>query len=118
MVKARLLWAVGIAAVVGCCVAVTLSAQTPAPASPAFEVASVKLVEPPMPAHAVRLNVSPGRLTVDAATLRQIIGLAYGLQRVRVTDGPNWADADQGWSVARAARRCSKQRPKRRSMSF
>jgi uncharacterized protein (TIGR03435 family) len=89
MLKSRLLGAVGIVAVVGG----VLAAQTPA--SPAFEVASVKLVEPPAPAHAVRLNISPGRLGIDAATLRQIIGLAYGIQRVRVTGGPSWADADQ-----------------------
>ena len=96
--KARLLGAVGIVAVVGGIVG-GLAAQTPA--SPAFEVASVKLVEPPAPAHAVRLNVSPGRLTIDAATLRQIIGLAYGIQRVRVTGGPNGADADQYTIVAK-----------------
>ena len=97
MVKSRLLGAVGIVAVVGG-IAGVLAAQ--APASPAFEVASVKLVEPPAPAHAVRLNVSPGRLTIDAATLRQIVGLAYGIQRVRVTGGPSWADADQYTIIA------------------
>jgi uncharacterized protein (TIGR03435 family) len=95
-VKSRL-GAVGIVAVVGGFAGVP-TAQTLV--GPAFDVASVKLVEPPLPTHAVRLNVSPGRLTIEAATLRQIIGLAYGIQRVRVTGGPNWADADQYTIVA------------------
>jgi hypothetical protein len=51
-------------------------------------------VEPPAPAHAVGLNITPGRLLIEAATLRQILGLAYAIQRVRVLDGPSWTDTE------------------------
>jgi uncharacterized protein (TIGR03435 family) len=79
---------------------VSPAAQTPSDgAHVEFEVASVKLVEPPAPAHAVGLNITPGRLLIEAATLRQILGLAYAIQRVRVIGGPSWTDAEQ-YSIA------------------
>ena len=69
--------------------------QNAASASPSeFEVASIKLVEHPVPLHAVSLNINHGTLTMDAAALRQMIGLAYGIQRVRVLGGPSWLDSD------------------------
>src|SRR5262245_20312893 len=75
---------------------VSSAAQTPSNYSHTeFEVASVKRVEPPAPPHAVGLNIGPGRLLIEAATLRQILGLAYAVQRVRVIGGPSWADTEQ-----------------------
>jgi uncharacterized protein (TIGR03435 family) len=72
--------------------------QTPPPSTVAtqaeFEVASVKIVNHPVPPHAVSLNIRRGTLTMDAAELRQIVGLAYGMQRVRVEGGPDWADQE------------------------
>jgi uncharacterized protein (TIGR03435 family) len=72
------------------------SGQTPPPAAVAahaeFEVASVKIVNHSVPPHGVGLNIRHGTLTMDAAALRQIIGLAYGIQRVRVEGGPDWLD--------------------------
>ena len=59
-----------------------------------FEVASIKLVNHSVPPHVVSLNTNHGRLTMDAAALRQIIGLAYSIQRVRVQGGPDWIDSD------------------------
>lgn len=77
--------------------------QNGASASPSeFEVASIKLVNHPVPLHAVSLNISHGTLTMDAAALRQMIGLAYGIQRVRVLGGPNWLDSDLYDLVAKA----------------
>ena len=67
--------------------------QTPA-AKPQFEVASVKLVKQPVPPHSVSLIINHGRLTVEAAQLRQIIGLAYQVQRVMVRGCPSWCDED------------------------
>ena len=67
--------------------------QTP-DAKPQFEVASVKLVKQPVPPHSVSLIINHGRLTVEAAQLRQIIGLAYGIQRVMVRGCPAWCDED------------------------
>jgi hypothetical protein len=50
---------------------ISTAAQTPSEGSHLeFEVASVKRVEPPAPAHAVGLNITPGRVLIEAATLR------------------------------------------------
>ena len=70
---------------------------------PGFEVASVKPVTPPAGPHVVSLNVNHGKLNIEAAELRQIVGLAYSVQRVRVLGGPSWADSDQFDIVAKAA---------------
>jgi uncharacterized protein (TIGR03435 family) len=67
-----------------------------------FEVASVKPVNPPAGPHVVSLIVNHGRLNIEAAELRQIVGLAYAIQRVRVQGGPEWADSDQFDIVAKA----------------
>jgi uncharacterized protein (TIGR03435 family) len=68
-----------------------------------FEVASVKPVITLAGPHVVSLNVNHGRLSIEAAELRQIVGLAYAIQRVRVLGGPSWADSDQFDIVAKAA---------------
>jgi uncharacterized protein (TIGR03435 family) len=75
-----MLWIVGLAAV----------AQVSS-----FEVASVKPVNPLAGPHVVSLIINHGRLNIEAAELRQIVGLAYAVQRVRVLGGPGWADSDQ-----------------------
>jgi uncharacterized protein (TIGR03435 family) len=75
---------------------VSSAAQTPTQGPHLeFEVASVKLVDPPAPPHAVGLIITPGRVLIEAATLRQILGLAYAIQRVRVIGGPSWTDTEQ-----------------------
>jgi uncharacterized protein (TIGR03435 family) len=68
---------------------------------PQFDVASVKLVNHPVPPHGVSLIIEHGKLTVDAAQLRQIIGLAYGIQRVLVHGCPDWCDEDMFDIVAK-----------------
>jgi uncharacterized protein (TIGR03435 family) len=67
-----------------------------------FEVASVKAVNPPAGPHVVSLIINHGRLNVEAAELRQIVGLAYAIQRIRVVRGPAWADSDQFDIAAKA----------------
>src|ERR1700704_1885877 len=67
-----------------------------------FEVASVKTVNPPVGPHVVSLIISHGRVNIEAAELRQIVGLAYAIQRVRVLGGPGWADSDQFDIAAKA----------------
>jgi uncharacterized protein (TIGR03435 family) len=67
-----------------------------------FEVASVKPVRPPAGPHVVSLIINHERLNIEAAELRQIVGLAYGIQRIRVLGGPGWADSDQFDIVAKA----------------
>jgi len=56
-----------------------------------FEVAAVKLVEG-TPAHTVSLLLNHENVTLHAATVRQMVGFAYNIQRVRVLDGPPWTD--------------------------
>jgi uncharacterized protein (TIGR03435 family) len=67
-------------------------AQVTAPAQ--FEVASVKLIPGPVGFHNTILNMAHGSVHLDYAALRQITGLAYGIQRVRVVGGPEWMDSD------------------------
>jgi uncharacterized protein (TIGR03435 family) len=62
------------------------------------EVASVKPVDPPKGPHGVALRVSHGTMMLDAATLRQMVGHAYGVQRVRVLMPPGSNDSAQ-WDV-------------------
>jgi uncharacterized protein (TIGR03435 family) len=101
-----------IALIVACSVVLAF-AQTQE--NPTFEVASVKLVDPPAPAHAVGMNITPGRLGIDAATLRQIIGLAYGIQRVRVVGGPGWTDVEQ-YTIAATLEKSDASRDEIRTM--
>ncbi|SPE42942.1 conserved hypothetical protein [Candidatus Sulfopaludibacter sp. SbA3] len=53
------------------------------------------MVKGPVSPHGVGLIISHGKLTVDAGELRQIIGLAYGVQRVLVFGCPAWCDEDK-----------------------
>jgi uncharacterized protein (TIGR03435 family) len=68
----------------------------------AFEVASVKLVVG-APPHAAAFNLNHEKVTLNAATLRQLTGYAYNIQRVRVLGGPEWTDTDEFDVVAKAA---------------
>lgn len=81
-----------------------------------FEVASVRPVNPPAGPHVVSLNINHGTLKIDAAELRQIVGLAYAIQRVRVVGGPGWADSDQFDILAKAAENPDVTRDEIRSM--
>jgi len=80
-----------------------------------FEVASVKTVDPPAGSHVVSLIVNHGRLNIEAAELRQIVGLAYAVQRIRVLGGPGWADSDQ-FDIAAKAESADATRDEIRSM--
>jgi uncharacterized protein (TIGR03435 family) len=83
-----------------------LAGSIPAQPGPAaaleFEVASVKPVLGEVPNHPVGLRIHHGTLNVDDARLRQIIGLAYGIQRVNVQGGPDWLDTDKYNIIAKA----------------
>ena len=103
----KLLATLGIAAVagpfaIGLLHALQSRAQPSVASSPAFEVASVKVVKAPVAPHPVSLRINHGRLNVDAARLRQIIGLAYATQRVRVYGGPSWLDSGMYDIIAKA----------------
>jgi hypothetical protein len=81
-VKSRLLAAVGIVAVLGA-IACVLAAQTPA--SPAFEVASVKVRTAPA---GVGPQSSPDRYTRTNASLRDLICEAINADRIRKGEPP------------------------------
>jgi uncharacterized protein (TIGR03435 family) len=83
-------------------IAVWIAALITTTQAPTFEVASVRAVNPPAGPHVVSLLINHGRLNIEAAELRQIVGLAYAIQRVRVLGGPGWADADQFDIAAKA----------------
>ncbi len=71
-----------------------------------FEVASVKLVEGGAPPHTVNLNVNHDKVSLGAATLRQMVGFAYTIQRIRVLlepACPEWVDRDEFDVVAKAS---------------
>jgi uncharacterized protein (TIGR03435 family) len=88
MVKARLLGAVGIVAIVGWVV----GALAQVPASPAFEVASIKPNNsgPAFP----RFNIQAGgRVTMTNFPLREIIRAAYQMPDLQLVGGPDWINS-------------------------
>ena len=63
-----------------------------------FEVASVKPSRPGQSPHGTPLVINHGTVTLDDASLRQIIGHAFSVQRVRVLNCPSWSDS-KGFDV-------------------
>jgi uncharacterized protein (TIGR03435 family) len=59
-----------------------------------FEVASVRPIPPPMAPYNTKLELTPRGFNANFAALRQIAGVAYNIQRVRVEGGPGWMDSD------------------------
>jgi uncharacterized protein (TIGR03435 family) len=59
-----------------------------------FEVASVKLIPDPPGFYNTTLQLTPRGFNANFAALRQIAGVAYGIQRVRIEGGPAWMDSD------------------------
>jgi uncharacterized protein DUF3738 len=94
---ARLLSAVGIAAVVSG-VVVAVSAQTPA--SPAFEVASVKENKAGGPSSGTH-NMPGGRVEITNKVLRDLVRTAYGSNDLDVVGGPDWIDTTR-WDIVAA----------------
>jgi uncharacterized protein (TIGR03435 family) len=67
-----------------------------------FEVASIRLIPGPAGFHNTTLQLSPRGFHANYAALRQITGVAYGIQRVRVEGGPAWMDSDLYMIAAKA----------------
>src|ERR1700733_13838666 len=59
-----------------------------------FEVASVRPIPAPMAAYNTSFQLTPRGFNANYAALRQISGVAYNIQRVRVEGGPGWMDSD------------------------
>jgi uncharacterized protein (TIGR03435 family) len=95
MLKSRLLGAVGIVAVLGG----VLVAQTPA--SPAFEIASVKRNNSGDTRISVGLQPG-GRFVAVNVTAHQLIQYANDLQKFQVVGGPVWLDVERFDVMAKA----------------
>jgi uncharacterized protein (TIGR03435 family) len=68
------------------------AATADAATAPAFEVATVRPGGPdPI---MVRMQMTPGRLTVNAMTLKGLIEYAYGIRQGYVFGGPNWVGSE------------------------
>lgn len=59
-----------------------------------FDAASIRAIQDAEGFHPTVLNMGQGKISADFATLRQLVGMAYGIQRVRVQGGPSWTDSD------------------------
>jgi uncharacterized protein (TIGR03435 family) len=68
-----------------------LAGQATAPLE--FEVASIKPIVEATPRPTTHFNITRGTFHADYAALRQIIGAAYNIQRVRVIGGPDELDS-------------------------
>jgi uncharacterized protein (TIGR03435 family) len=88
MVKGRLLGAVGIVAVVGSMPA----AQTPA--SPAFDVATVKHSRPDATGMLIT-GPRPGSFATQNAPLERIIMYAFGMRQEQLAELPSWARTER-----------------------
>jgi len=75
-------------------------AQVAAPLE--FEVASVRLIPGPYEFYNTKLELTPRGFNANYAGLRQIAGVAYNIQRVRVEGGPDLMDSDLYTIAAKA----------------
>jgi uncharacterized protein (TIGR03435 family) len=93
MMKARLLSAAGIVAMVGG-IAVGVAAQKPARL--AFAVASVKANKSSGSSGPFALGfLSGGRFTATNVTVQRLIAAAYRMPASRISGGPNWLTSDR-----------------------
>jgi hypothetical protein len=67
------------------------AAQTAEPASPSFEVASIRPVRPGEKPYFVWF--SPGRFTTTS-TVKRVIAFAYKAEDFRISGGPGWIDSE------------------------
>jgi uncharacterized protein (TIGR03435 family) len=74
-------------------VALSMSGQTPRPHE--FEVASVRPIPSSQELRQTVLDIRPGSFDAEFAALRQLAGVAYSIQRVRVVGGPGLMDSDR-----------------------
>lgn len=99
MVKSRVLWAVGTAAIVGC-VAVVVSTQT-APIPATFEVASIK-PDKSGSGNSQWGTERGGRFSATNVTTEQLVLDAYQLQSYQLLNAPRWFTVDRFDIVAKA----------------
>ena len=91
---------------VGLAVAGTAAMQDQAPASPAFEVVSVKPSDPksatPFGAIPMVLPQGNGRFSATNVPLRLLVRMAYGVQDFQIDGGPSWQMSQRFDIVAKA----------------
>jgi len=81
-----------IAFVISAGLAAGIAAQTPEPAAPAFEVASIKASRDVSSGSSV-LQDQSGNLTTHNATLKRLVMFAYAVREHQVIGGPSWIDS-------------------------
>ncbi len=79
-----------------------MRAQSELPASPAFEVASVRPTGCPASSATTGWTVSHGTFTAHDAWVRALIAVAYGVHAAQVHGGPAWIDTELYDVVAKA----------------
>ena len=85
-------------AIAATAIATALHAQTP----PAFDVASIKPVPPPIPTGGGAWTVTHGRFRAETCYVRGLVAWAYGVLPVQVKGGPDWLDPEPYYIDARA----------------
>ena len=79
-----------------CFAAALAQSQPAAPASPAFEVATVEPSNP-MAARSGKsgITVDPGRMSARRVSLKELVFEAYNMPYYRISGGPSWLDSEE-----------------------
>src|SRR5712671_4467140 len=72
------------------------------PQAPAFEVADIKPSASANPLKQKGQLLPGGRLEVPGATLKDLMGMAYGVRENMITGGPKWAENQRFDVLAKA----------------
>ena len=82
-------------------VVILLTALPDASAAAKFEALSIKLSAPDQRGYTLRL--APGeRVAIEAATVKDLIALAYGVRDFQISGAPSWADSERYELVGKA----------------
>src|SRR5918999_2223773 len=65
----------------------------------AFEAASIKRRDPGGPTVQMLMIVTPGRIHLQAVTLKDCIRWAYSLADYQVSGGPPWIERSPRWDI-------------------
>lgn len=72
-----------------------LHAQTPAPTTPAFDVATIKPSKGPGPDKKIGMWATPDGFSAWFITPQQIISIAYGVKSFQISGGPSWLPSER-----------------------
>ena len=78
-----------------CCAAALAQSQPAAPASLAFEVATVEPSNPMAARGKSGITVDPGRMSARRVSLKELVFEAYNVPYYQISGGPAWLDSEQ-----------------------